>query len=148
MPNFNTFKEFWKIQNDYEKTFSGDKALSVNELKKVQQIIKTLQDKGLPSSKIINALQKEVSKLHEKYRAAAAYWTEVKRDDTHEIGDIGKDLGFDKYKVILSPNACKICREKTDNGKKVFTNKDIQKSGYGHVPPLHVNCYCILIPQE
>jgi hypothetical protein len=144
----NTFKEFWKIQNDYEKSFSGDKALSVNELKKVQQIIKTLQDKGLPSSKIIVALQQEVSKLSEKYKAERAYWTEVKRDDTKTVGELGEDLGISKYQVILSPSACKICRNKTENGKKIFKNSDIAKSGWGHVPPFHPGCYCIIIPKE
>lgn len=148
MKNQLTFRKFWGILNDVEKSFSDDKALTKNELVAVQNIIKTLQSKGLPSSKIITALQQEVSKLHEKYRAEAAYWTETKRDDTKTVGELGEDLGITKYKVILSPNACKLCRQKTENGKKIFSNADIQKTGYGHVPPLHVNCYCILIPQE
>lgn len=143
----NLFKEFW-LANSGGELFEKKESLTEPEIKKVQEKIAELQDKGLPSSKIIAALQKFNSKLSEKYRAEAAYWTEVKAQDTKIVGDIGDDLGISKYKVILSPNACKLCREKTDNGRKIFTQKDVEKSGYGQFVPWHPNCYCIAVPVE
>lgn len=140
-----TFADFWKIQNARDDAFEKV-ALTKSELVSIQQAISLLQKKGLPSSEIITALQKKNAKLRERWKAERAYWTEVKMADTQKVGDIGEDIGFDNYQVILSPNACKTCRRKSDNGTKIFKNQDIEKSGYGHVPPFHPNCYCILIP--
>lgn len=139
------FKSFWKIQFHGE-SFEKDR-LSTIELKKVQDVIFELQKKGLPSSKIITELQRVNKKLSERWKAERAFWTEVKRDDTYGVADASDDLGVDKYQVILSPNACRLCRKKTEQGKKVFKGMDLEKSGYGHVPPFHPNCYCILIPE-
>lgn len=140
------FQDYWRALNGQE--FEKAQKLSKAELLDVQSTISRLQKKGLPSSQIITALQKANGKLSERWKAERAYWTEVKKDDTEVVGDAGEDIGISKYKVILSPNACKTCIEKSDNGQKIFKNTDIQKSGYGHVPPFHPNCYCILIPQE
>jgi protein-disulfide isomerase-like protein with CxxC motif len=143
--SFNLFKQFWKANSGGE-LFEKSAALSKSEIMEVQKKIAELQGKGLPSSKIINALQKFNSKLMEKYRAEAAYWTGVKANDTQTVAQIGDDLGISKYKVILSPSACELCREKTNNGTKIFDQKDISKTGYGKFVPWHVNCYCILVP--
>ena len=140
------FTDYWKIQNGADP-FEKSK-LTKAELMKVRDTIAKLQEKGMPSSKIISALQKLNGKLTERWKAERAYWTEVKRDDTKVVGQAGDDMGFDDYKVILSPNACKTCVAKTDNGRKIFKTADLEKSGYGHVPPFHPNCYCILIPKS
>lgn len=140
------FKNFWQELN--LPIFEKSVALTNNELDEVDKKIKQLQARGLTSSKIIKALQDFNPKLAQEYRASAAYWTAVKTDDTKAIGTLGEDLGITKYKTILGPNACKICRNKTRDGTKIFKNSDIQKSGWGHVPPFHPNCFCIMIPIE
>lgn len=143
------FKEFWKIQNQDDESFEKS-ALTNWQLTKVAEIIRKLQNRGLPAYRIIKRLQTFKAlkaKLNPQYRAAAAYWTQVKKDDTHLVANASKDLGVEKYRVILSPNACPICREKTEQGQKVFKSEDVEKSGFGHVPPFHPNCYCILVPK-
>ncbi len=124
----------------------GKSALTKAELIGIQNTIAELQKKGLPSSKIIEALQKQNKKIAEKWRAERAFWTEVKSFDTKKIGEAGEELDITKYKIILSPNACKTCRMKSDNGRKIFTQKDIAKTGYGQFIPWHPNCYCLAIP--
>lgn len=143
----NYFKEFWKANNGND-IFEKKASLTKSEILEVQNRISTLQSRGYNSEKIISALQKFNVKLAERWKAERAYWTEVKVDDTETVGEAGEDLGISKYKVILSPHACKTCLDKSDNGHKVFKSSDIEKSGYGHVPPFHPNCYCILIPTE
>lgn len=140
------FKQFW--QNLNLPVFEKTEALTKSELDQVDKKINQLQAKGWPSSKIIKALQDFNPKLSEEYRASAAYWTSVKTADTKAVGQLGEDLGITRYKTVLGPNACKICRRKTENGRKIFKNSDIKKSGWGHVPPFHTNCFCIMIPTE
>lgn len=135
----NNFKTFWKISND-------DKALTKSELVDIQNRISYLQKRGFPSSKIITSLQNYNKKIAERWKAERAFWTEVKQKDTKMVGEIGQELDITKYKVILSPNACPICINKTDNGEKVFNNKDIEKTGWGKFVPWHPNCYCIVYP--
>jgi len=128
------------------ESFAKKESLTKTELIEIQNTIAALQKKGLPSSKIIIALQKQNKKLAKRWMAERAFWTEVKAQDTSKVGEIGEEIGFEHYKVILSPNACEICRKKTDNGRKIFTQKDIAKSGYGEFVPWHPNCYCVAIP--
>lgn len=144
----NLFKEMWAIQYGSREEFSKSQALTKHELMEVQRTIASMQKRSLPAEKIIAALQKEQNKLREKWKAERAYYTEVKRQDTNKVGEAGEELDFDKYRVILSPHACKTCREKTENGRKMFKSSDLEKSGYGHIPPFHPNCYCILLPVE
>lgn len=139
-----SFTDYWKANNGIV-TFEKAK-LTKSELVEVQNTIARLQKKGYPSSKIISALQKKNAKLSERWKAERAFWTEVKRDDTGIVGDLGEEVGFTKYKVILSPNACKVCVDKTNGGRKIFSNKDIEKAGYGQFVPWHPNCYCIAVP--
>ncbi len=143
----NIFKEFWKAQQE-QPIFEKKSSLTKAEIVEIQNKIAIMQKKGFPSSKIIIALQKFNSKLSERWKAERAYWTEVKVDDTELVGEMGDELGISKYKVILSPNPCRTCIAKTRDGSRIFKNSDIEKSGYGHVPPFHPNCYCILIPIE
>lgn len=141
----NLFKEFWKSENGKE-IFEKKTSLTKSEIFEIQNKIAELQGRGYPSGKIITALQKFNSKLSERWKAERAYWTEVKVDDTGIVGETGDELGISKYKTILSPHPCPICVKKTENGGKVFKSSDLEKAGYGHVPPFHPNCYCVLIP--
>jgi len=141
-----TFQDFWKINNGHI-SFAKAK-LTKSELIDCQNLIARLQKQGLPANKIIEALQKRNAKLTERWKAERVFWTETKRDDTELVAEAGEEVGFTEYKVILSPNACKTCRSKTDGGSKIFKNSDLQKSGYGHVPPFHPFCFCILIPRS
>lgn len=138
------FRQYWRAMQTED--FAKSRKLTYSELVEVQATIAQLQKKGLPSSKIISALQKRQPKLSERYKAERAYWTEVKRGDTNLVAEAGEELEVKNYRVILSPNACKTCREKTDNGDRVFKSSDLEKAGFGHVPPFHPNCFCILIP--
>lgn len=145
--NMNIFKEFWKANNEKD-IFEKKASLTKVEIIEIQNKISELQGKGYTSEKIISALQKFNGKVAERWKAERVYWTEVKVDDTDTVTDAGEDLGISKYKVILSPNACPTCIQKTTAGSKVFKSSDLEKSGYGHVPPFHPNCYCILVPVE
>lgn len=140
----NIFKEFWKANNGGEAFAKA--SLSKAEIMEVQERISQLQKKNYPSSQIITALQKLNPKLNERWKAERAFWTETKKNDSAIIGETGDDLGISKYKVILSPHPCQLCVKKTDGGHRIFKNSDMEKSGYGHVPPFHPNCYCIVIP--
>ena len=138
----NRFKQYWKSMTEFAKS----NALTKSEIDFVRSVIGEKQRRGWISSKIIKHLQESVPKLSEKYRAEQAYWTEVKHQDTKLIAEAGDDLGIDSYKVILSPDACELCRKKTDNGTKIFTSAEVNKAGYGNFVPFHPNCYCVLIP--
>jgi hypothetical protein len=143
----NLFAEMWKMQMHGIEPFEKAAKLSKSELIEIQNKIAEMQKKGIPSSKIITALQKTNGKLSERWKAERAYWTTVKRADTSLIGEAGEEMDITKYRVILSPNPCKECISKTRNGSKIFKTADIEKVGWGHVPPFHPNCYCLLIPQ-
>lgn len=143
------FRDYWALikKTEGEILIKSDSKLSKAELIDIQKTIFELQKKGYNATKIIKYLQDHNAKLAEKSRAARAFWTELKRMDTEEVKESGKILDLDEYKVILSPHACPVCRKKTRNGAKVFTGKELNKTGYGHYPPFHPYCYCVLIPQ-
>lgn len=136
------FKDFWKIQGGYviEKA-----ALTASELKSVQKTIAELQAKRLPSSKIIAHLQTINKKLAEQWKAERAYWTEVKRSESDSIKSAGDDLDVEKYRIILSPNPCPICKAFADGGRRRFTMRQLVYKGR-EAPPVHPNCFCILLP--
>ena len=138
----NTFLLYWKQKDFINK---GEKLTKV-ELQLVRSIITEDRERRVISSKTIKKLQTILPKLSEKWKAERVYFTETKREDTEVVADAGEDLGLDKYRIILSPNACTLCRKKSDNGKKIFTQKDVEKSGYGYFVPWHPNCYCLAIP--
>ncbi len=127
---------FWK---------SSTTALTIKELQEAQKLIFDLQAKGLPSSKIIAKLQLWNTKLTEKYRAERVFFTEVKRKESQQVADAGEKLDLDKYRVILSPHACPICRKISNDGKRIYDANDIADAK--EIPPYHPNCYCILIPK-
>jgi hypothetical protein len=139
----NNFKQFWKAQA--EQVF--EKKLTLKELGKIRETITNMHKRGVISSKIISKLTRVSPKISTQWEASRAYWTESKRMDTQKVGEIGDDIGITKYRVILSPDACEVCRKKTDNGAKIIKSEDVHKSGYGHVPPYHPGCFCILVPR-
>jgi hypothetical protein len=136
------FNSNWSDGNYFQKT-----KLTSDELVKIQHFIYAQQKAGKPSTEIITALQSMNKKLNERWKAERAFWTELKRRDTVIVEESAEDLDMDEFTVILSPDACMTCRTKTENGKKVFKSSDVRKAGYGHVPPFHPNCYCIIIPK-
>ena len=143
-----TFTKLWKIlqitPEDYFIKSEGK--LSEKEIHDIQEVIRSMQEKGKSASIIIKYLQDHNKKIAEKYQSERVFYTELKRLDTQQVKTAGKYLDLDQYKVILSPHACEICRKKTDNGKKIFTAKDLAKSGYGQFVPWHPNCYCVAVP--
>ena len=142
------FKTFWKsILNNEEIVLKSDGKLSKSELTEIQSIIHRMQKQGKNANTIIKYLQDHNSKLVEQYKAARVFWTEVKREDTADVATAADELDLEEFKVILSPHACPICVGKTRNGTKVFKTSEITKAGYGHAPPFHPNCYCIILPK-
>lgn len=145
------FSNFWKTLNTPQEQLteyvrkSSDK-LTVKEIKELQGIIDEMQAKGKASSQIISYIQKWNEKLADRYKAVRAFETEAKRLDTNNTINAAVSQDTDTFKVMLSPNACPVCREKTQEGNKVFTVKDLQKAGFGHKPPFHPHCYCLLLP--
>jgi hypothetical protein len=143
----NEFKEMYKSLYVSDEEFVKS-ALSEKEIKSIREYIKALQDAKATSKTIISHLQKFNPKMRELWKAERVYYTEIKRDDTKTVKEAGDDLEIKSYRVVLSPNACATCEKKTNNGNKKFSNSDVSKSGYGHVPPWHPNCFCILLPYE
>lgn len=144
----NLFKKYWKLNNKLQNDYfikSSNKALTEKELKEIQQFIFELQQKGLPSSKIIAKLQEYNAKLTEKYRAERVFWTEVKRRESNQIAEAGENLELDEYRIILSPHACDKCKKISKNGNRIYTSKEIADAE--EIPPYHPNCYCILVPK-
>lgn len=138
------FTDFWK-QHQYElPKFEKARKLSQDELTKARALIKSYQSKGVIASKAIKRLAKDMGIPDD--HASMVYYTEVKRNDVVATRQLGKKIGFEKYKVILSPNACKVCKQKTNEGRKVFTQAEVQKGGYGNMVPWHPNCFCIVLP--
>jgi len=125
-----------------EMFWKSSSALTEKELREVQNFIFELQQKGLPSAKIIAKIQEYNSKLTEKYRAERVFWTEVKRRESKQVVDVGEELEIEKFRVILSPHACNKCikmfKGKTLTSKQIADGKD--------VPPAHPNCYCAILP--
>lgn len=142
------FKQFWKNLVEEEYLIKSDeKALTEQELVKATRYIAMQERKKVKADSVITGLQKLIPKLHERWRAERVYWTEVKRIQTAVVQEVGEDLELEEYRVLLSPDACDVCREKTQGGKKVFHQGDLTKDGYGHVPPFHPHCYCTIIPK-
>jgi len=125
---------------------SATDALTEKELADVQWFIEHQRNRGETSSAIIKKLQKFNHKLSNLFNAERAFWTEVKRAESVEVLQLAAKVGIKEYKVILSPSACELCSQKTEHGEKVFSTREMYKSGYGHIPPFHPNCYCIAIP--
>lgn len=140
------YQEWHKSHAFETPKFAKSDSLSSEELGEARSLIALYNKRRRTATQIIKALQGRFSKLTTQSDAARVYWTETKKADTQAVHDLAKELGFTTYKVILSPSACKVCRKKTENGSKVFKSSEITKSGYGHAPPFHPNCYCILIP--
>lgn len=142
------FKEYWKSMKMGEEEFFKSNSLTEKELKQIRLYIKTLQDKGATSKVIISHLQNFNKKIGLKWKAERVFWTETKKMNTEDIKDAGEELEIKSYRVILSPDACKVCLSKTSNGRRIYKNSDLQKAGYGHIPPFHPNCFCTLLPNE
>lgn len=124
----------------------SEEKLTEKEIRGVQNVIRDMQKKGANASRIIKYLQDHNTKLADRYKAERAFFTELKRLDTQQVKASATYLDLDEYKVILSPHACSICRKKTQEGNRIFKSSDLRKTGYGHYPPFHPNCYCVLIP--
>jgi SPP1 gp7 family putative phage head morphogenesis protein len=125
------FKEFWK-------------KLSSRDIHNVRQQIDVLEDKGKKDSTIIRNLQKR-PKLKEEWQAKRAFETESKRLESIKTKDAADYLGMKSYYVVLDKNACPNCRKLTNNGKKVFTHKQIG-DGDKILIPHHPHCRCTLSP--
>jgi len=155
-----TFKEWWELRQQRNQ-LKAERAILREAIGKarVEKTNDAIRDEDITDARSLIALYNKrhktatqtIKALMRKFTldqpaAARVFWTETKRDDTNAVLDIGKEIGFDTYKVILSPSACPVCVKKTDNGAKIFKAAELEKSGHGHKPPFHPNCYCVLVP--
>lgn len=131
------FKEFWKSQ--YVR-----KALTQGDLSSIRGKIGRMEGKGKPAKAIISALQSK-PEIKDRWKAERAYWTETKKLETNSILQSAEDLDITKFKIIPSPSACPLCLKVSGDGEKVFDRGDLLFKG-NQIPPVHPNCYCILIP--
>lgn len=144
----NNFKDFWKSHPFVIPRLEKDDAMSDNELVEARALISLYNKKRKPAFMTIKALRRKFRKLATQGDAARVYWTETKKADVNATLELGKEIGFTKYRTILSPNACNLCRRKSENGTKIFSSADLAKSGHGEFVPWHPNCYCITVPVE
>jgi rubrerythrin len=152
------FQEWWSLrqqrnqliaERDMLRTKSRvtkSEKLSDSEITEARGLIAYYNKHRYTATQTIKALQRKFGKLSEEYKAARVYWTETKKDDVTATAELGKEIGFTKYKTVLSPSACPLCRKKSDNGNKIFSQKEIEKTAHGDFVPWHENCYCIVIP--
>lgn len=137
------FLHFWHTHPFNAPRFEKDK-LSRDELSQAREIIRTYRSKGWPAYKIKTRLQKELGV--NEFRASLIFDTETKRDDVVATRQLGKDVGFSEYKVILAPSACQKCVRFTHNGDRLFSQGEVQKSGWNAFIPHHPGCRCIVVP--
>lgn len=140
------FKEWFQSHPFVTPRLEKADKMSDEEVTEARGLIAYYNKHRYTATQTIKALQRKFPTLKYQPDAARVYWTETKRDDTKATLVLGKDIGFDKYKVILSPSACKVCKQKTDQGNKIFKASELEKSGHGHAPPFHPSCYCIVVP--
>lgn len=137
----NPFKKVWADMN----LPAFRKSLTLNQLSDIRNDIESWERLGLTSSKIIDRLSRKYPPIKEKWKAERAYWTETKKLESRSIEEDSVEQGDKKFHIIPSPNACKLCLKVSGNGRKVFTMTDLEYQGHG-IPPIHPNCYCVLVP--
>jgi hypothetical protein len=137
-----TFRTFWETFN---KT---DDKLTQQQLGSVRNKIETWDKKHVKYSDKVKRLQRTTPKLQDEWKAERVIRTEDSRNEADSVKSDAEELGFTRFKCILSPNACKTCRAKTDNGNKIFTTDDLAKTYSKTGVPWHPNCSCIIIPTD
>jgi arsenate reductase-like glutaredoxin family protein len=130
--------------DDYHK--SEDK-LSRDQLYRVRRKLSKLDGQKKTYSQKVDTLARTVPKLKEKWRSERVVRSEDKRSESLEVKNDAQELGFSRFKIMVSNRACKTCMSFTSNGSKIFDTKGLKKGGRD-VPPIHSNCNCILIPYE
>jgi hypothetical protein len=135
----------WHKQNPFNipRIEKADK-MSESEITEARALIAQYNKRHKTATQTIDALMRKFAVTQPA--AARVFWTETKKSDTAATLKLGAEIGFSKYQVILSPSACKVCVKKTDNGKKIFSDKEVHKTGHGEFVPFHPNCYCICVP--
>jgi SPP1 gp7 family putative phage head morphogenesis protein len=138
-----------KHKGDFKKKFKEmNKAkLSESQLEEIRDVIDSKEREHIPSSKIIDSLQRTVPKAKKKWKAERIYSTESKRIESDDIIGSATKLGIKSYKVMPSPNACEMCLKLCGHGERIFKEEELTVKGR-RVPPFHPNCYCSLIINE
>ena len=136
-----TFRTFWETFN---KT---DDKLTQQQLGSVRNKIETWDKKHVKYSDKVKRLQRTTPKLQDEWKAERVVRTEDKRFESLDVKSDAGELGFTRFKIMLSNNPCQMCRDFTQNGTKIFTAKELKKNGRD-VPPIHPNDNCILLPYD
>lgn len=141
-----SYKE-WHTSHPFEAPrVEKSEKLSDEEITEARGLIAYYNKHHFTATQAINALRRKLRKLAAQPDAARVYWTETKKADTQATLSLGEEIGFTTYKVILSPSACRVCRKKTSDGERIFSDKEVAKTGYGQFVPFHPNCFCIAVP--
>ena len=131
----NVFREFYK-----ELRFG--KKLNQRQIGYVRNQIDALQFGGRSDTSMIRSLRRR-KELREKWKAERALQTERVRLSSIEAKEDAKEYGYEKFYVLLEPDACQGCRRFAGNGRRIFTKDDIG-SGNNIIIPHHPNCRCQL----
>ncbi len=141
----NNFNKFWKEKNidyDYEMF---EKRLSVAEIRNIRKLLEELRQKGYTFGQIVDFLRRTRKRLSEKWKAERVVATEEKRSESLSILDSSRALGAKKYRIVINPDACELCRSLTEEGTRIFEEDELYYKGH-RIPPFHPFCYCLLNP--
>ena len=140
--------ELGNLSSDYVLRNKGNfasfwKKLNTRDIQNVRQQIDSQQYRGRTDASIISSLQNR-PKLAERYQAVRAYRTESKVLETRDLKAVAADKGIRKFKVIPEQGACELCMKLFEGGRRVFTEKTLNKNGKELVPA-HPQCRCTLV---
>ncbi len=68
----------------------------------------------------------------------------------------GRDIGWDKYEILLDPDACELCRNMYAGGRVGMVKNNVRHAAESAIfneeelkkldgPPLHKGCRCIVV---
>ena len=116
--------------------------VAANKQKSLLNYIENEADQGKPMKEVSqNALEKFSLPL-EKYEVDRIAKTETAWAANQGSMEAGKELGIDKFEVLLDPDACDICQDAYGT-EEVMDEDELDSEG---VPPLHPNCQCVVEP--
>jgi hypothetical protein len=117
--------------------------------KKLVNYIQEQADKGLPMDEISDEALDKFSLPLEEFEVQRIAATETSWAANQGSLEAGRELGINKYEVLLDVDACEECQDAyakangEDGQGDVFTEDELNDVGE---PPHHPNCRCIIEP--
>jgi len=113
-----------------------------NKQTKLVDFIRDKADQGKNLNEISDEAMDKFSLPLEEFEVKRIASTETAWAANQGSLEAGRELGIDKFEVLLDPDACEICQGAYGDGE-VMSEKDL--AGVGE-PPLHPNCQCVIEP--